>query len=266
MQRKTIWMAALFCLCLAVWPMPSAKAQATTPTQSAEPDPFFILLQMCDYLKSLQQFSFRSEVADDQVYLGGKKLQYGIDMETYVKRPDRLRVNAVGDLVNKQFFLNGDTISMYDKDENVYGTMQVPGNIEGALDKAHKDFGLRVALTDLASPQLWDHISRKIEHSLYVGVHKVRRVPCHHLALDAGDVHVQIWIDAGSKPLPRKVVFLHKKLEGSPQWTAYLSDWKTSPHLPDALFKFTPPPGVQKIEFVPAKQMSVPGEEKGDKS
>ena len=156
---------------------------------------------MCDYLKSLQQFSFHSEVTEDQVYLDGKKLQYGIDMETYVKRPDKLRVNAVGDLVNKQFFFDGKTITLYDKDEKVYGAIDVPPNIEEALDKAHKDFGLRVALTDLASPQLWDHVSRKIEHSLYVGVHKVRGVPCHHLAFDGSDVHLQVWIDAGKEAI-----------------------------------------------------------------
>jgi len=246
--------------CTAVASM--AQAAAT----SKEPDPLVVLRQMCDYLKSLQQFSFHSEVADDQVYLDGKKLQYGIDMETYVKRPDTVRVNAVGDLVNKQFFLNGETLTLYDRDENVYATMEVPADIEGALDKAHKDFGVRVALTDLASPVLWEHISGKIEHSLYVGESNVRGVPCHHLAFDGKEVQIQVWVDAGKKPLPLKVVFNHKGLEGSPQWTAYLSDWKTAQHLPDTLFKFTPPKGVQKIKFVPAKQPAAPREEKGDKS
>jgi hypothetical protein len=187
-------------------------------------------------------------------------------METYVKRPDTVRVNAVGDIVNKQFFLNGETLTLYDRDKNVYATMQVPANIEGALDKAHKDFGLRVALTDLASPQLWEHASSKIEHSLYVGESNVRGVLCHHLAFDGSDVQFQVWVDAGKKPLPLKVVFTQKKLEGSPQWTAYLSDWKTAAHLTDSLFKFTPPTGVQKIKFVPVKQPPAPGEEKGDKS
>jgi hypothetical protein len=263
MRANRIWKVAILGLFLAASTVPAAVAQHEATEK--EPDPFVVLRQMCDYLKSLQQFSFHSEVTDDQVYLDGKKLQYSIDMETYVKRPDKLRVNAVGDLVNKQFFFDGKTITLYDENEKVYGVIDVPPNIEEALDKAHKDFGLRVALTDLASPQLWDHISRKIEHSLYVGVHKVRGVPCHHLALDGGAVHIQVWIDTGKKPLPLKVVFLQKKLEGSPQWIAYLSDWKTAPHLADALFKFTPPTGVQKIKFVPATQPPAPGEEKGDK-
>jgi hypothetical protein len=264
MRSNKMWGLALLVIFLIAGPAADAAAQQTATVK--EPDPFAVLLQMCDYLKSLQQFSFRGEVTTDEVYLDGKKLQYGMDMETLVKRPDKLRVNAEGDLVSKQFFFDGKTIILYDEAEKVYGAIDVPPSIEEALDKAHKDFGLRVALTDLASPQLWDHISRKIEHSLYVGVHKVRGVPCHHLALDGGDVHLQVWIDAGTKPLPRKVVFLQKKLEGSPQWTAYLSDWKTALHLADKVFRFVPPPGVQKIEFVPAKQPTAPGKEKGDKS
>ena len=221
----------------------SCTASASMAQEAAtakEPDPLVVLRQMCDYLKSLQQFSYHAEVADDQVYLGGKKLQYGIDMDTYVKRPDTVRVNAVGDLVNKEFFLNGATLTLYDKDKNVYATMEVPTNIEGALEKANKDFGVRVALTDLASPRLWDHVSSKIEHSLYVGQSNVRGITCHHLAFDGKDVQIQVWVDAGKEPLPRKVVFTHKNQEGSPQWTAYLNEWKTDPHLQDALFTFTP--------------------------
>jgi hypothetical protein len=264
MRSNRMWVLALLGFFLLAGPAPDAAAQQAATAK--EPDPLAVMRQMCDYLKSLKQFSFRSEVIDDQVYLGGKKLQFGLDMETFVKRPGKIRVNAVGDLVDKQFFFDGKAITLYDRSHKVYGVIEAPPGIEEALDKAHKDFGLRVALTDLASPQLWEHVSGKIEHSLYVGVHKVRGIPCHHLAFDSADIHLQVWIDAGPKPLLRKVVFLQKKLEGSPQWIAYLSDWKTAPHLADSMFKFAPPRGVQKIKFAPAQQPPAPGKEKGGKS
>ena len=208
-------------------PAPQAEKAAVPAPQAPkavapEPDPRQILQKMCDFLKSQQQFTYKAEVADDQVYQGGKKLQYGIDMETFVRRPDRLRVNAEGDLVDKQFFFDGKTITLYDKDDNVYGILEVPPDIESALEKANKEFGVRVALTDLASPQLCDHLNKRIKHSLYVGLSKVRGVPCHHLAFDGDEAHLQVWIEAGDKPLPRKVVMTNKKLPGSPEWTAYL--------------------------------------------
>ena len=228
--------------------------QATAP----EPDPLQVLQKMCDFLKSQQQFTYKAEVADDQVYTGGKKLQYGIDMETFVRRPDRIRVNAEGDLIDKQFFFDGKTITLYDKDHNVYGVLEVPPDIESALEKASKDFGVRVALTDLASPELCEHIGKRIKHSLYVGLHKVRGVPCHHLSFDGEGVQLQVWIEAGDKPLLRKAVLTHKDLPGSPQWTAYLSDWNFSPQLSDSLFAFTPPQGAEKIKFVPVQAAQAP--------
>ena len=261
MRSNKIWCLALLGLLVSNSSVSNAAAQEA----ATAPNPVTVIRQMCDYLKSLQQFSFRAEVTNDQVYYEGKKLQYGIDMETFVRRPDRLRVNAEGDLVNKEFFFNGKTITLYDKTDKVYASMEVLPSIEDALDKAQKDFGLRVALTDLASPLLWEHISKRFEHSLYVGMHKVRGVRCHHLAFDRDDVEFQVWVDAGNKPLPKKIIFTLKKLEGSPQWTAYLSDWSTSAMLEDGLFNFVVPPGVQKIKFVPAKQTPDTGKEKGGK-
>jgi hypothetical protein len=247
---------------------PQAEKPGTSAPQAEavaqEPDPLQLLQKMCDFLKSQQQFTYKAEVADDEVYAGNKKLQYGINMETFVRRPDRLRVNAEGDLIDKQFFFDGKTITLYDKNDNVYGTLEVPPDIESALDKANKEFGVRVALTDLASPKLYEFISNKVRHSLYVGLHKVRGVPCHHLAFDGDEVQLQLWIEAGDKPLLRKVVLNHKNLPASPQWTAYLSDWNFSPQLSDDLFAFTPPQGAEKIKFIPA-QAAQPAKPKLDK-
>jgi hypothetical protein len=242
-------------------PPPAEKAAPAAQPEKAtapEPDPRQILQKMCDFLKSQPQFTYKAEVADDQVYYGGKKLQYGIDMETLVRRPDHLRVNAEGDLVDKQLYFDGKTLTLYDKDQNVYATMTVPPDIEGALEKANKDFGLRVALTDLASPKLCDLIEKRIKHALYVGLHKVRGVPCHHLSLDSEAAQLQVWVDAGGQPVPRKIVITQKRLSGSPQWIAYLYDWSFSPQLPDELFAFTPPQGAEKIKFLPVQTAQVP--------
>jgi hypothetical protein len=245
---------------------PALCAGTQNEAASNEPDPMAVLHRMCDYLQSLPQFSFRGDVVYDEVYSGGKKLQYEARMETYVKRPDMIRVNAVGDILDKQFFLHGGVITLYDKSKDVYADMQVPPNIEGALSKAHNEYNLRVSLTELANPRLWELISGKVENALYVGMADVRGVPCHHLAFDGSAVELQVWVSAGKKPLPMKVVFVQKKVEGGPEWIAYLSNWKTSAHLQNALFKFSPPPGVQKIKFVPRTQPVAPGSGKGNKS
>jgi hypothetical protein len=233
-------------------PPPQTPPPAAQPA-APEPDPRQVLQKMCDFLKAQPQFTVKAEVSDDQVYYGGKKLQYGLDLELRMRRPDRLRVDAAGDLVDQQFYYDGKTITLYDQRDKVYGVLPVPGDIEGALEKANQECGLRVALSDMASPRLCELLNRHIKHALYVGLHKVRGVLCHHLAFDSGPTHLQVWVDAGSRPLPRKVVLTYKQLAGSPQWTANLNDWDISSQLADGLFVFSPPPGAAEIKFLPVK-------------
>jgi hypothetical protein len=229
--------------------------QAAQPA-AALPQPEKILQQACDLLKSAQQFSFKAEVTDDRIYTGGKKLQYAFDLAAYVQRPDKLRINAAGDLDNKEFFLNGKTITLYDKPQNVYATMEVPDGIDAAMDKAVKEYGLRVALADLASENAYALATQGTKHALYVGQGLVGGVTCHHLAFDRDKIQWQIWIDAGEKPLIRKLLITQKKLPAEPQWTAYFAAWNFSPQLSDSLFVFTPPQGAKQIKFISLKEVS----------
>jgi len=67
---------------------------------------------------------------------------------------------------------------------------------------------------------------------------------------------VQLWVENGLFPLLRKVVITYRDEPGSPQFTAYLTDWDFSPHLPDSVFKF----------FKPKSALLVPLEKAGAKS
>jgi hypothetical protein len=245
-------------------PPPAPEAQKA-PAPAPEPDPLQIAQKVCDFLKSQQQFTYKAEVAVDEVYYGDKKLQYETDAEFFVHRPDQLRVNGVGDRDDKQFYIDGKTVTLYDKGHNVYATLEVPPYLEGALEKAHREFGIRVSLSDLASPDLWELMKKHIKHSLYVGESTIRGVLCHHLSFDGENVQFQWWVDAGAQSLLRKVVITYKKLDGSPQWTAYISDWNFSPQLNANLFAFTPPPGAEKIKFIPVAATQAPKQEPGQK-
>jgi len=241
--------------------MSLSMVAATHAQQMASPTPEKVVRQMCDYLKSLDSFFYRAEVTYDAVDAAGKKVQHAFKMETSVRRPDRLRVDAQGDDINKQFFFDGKSITLYDQTEKVYATMDVPPDIEGALEKAHKDFNLRVALADLASPRLYEMLSKHLPGSRDVGVEKVRGASCHHLVFDEKDAKLQLWVDAGGKPLPCKVVITEKAAPQPLQWTALLGEWDTSPKFNDNLFAFVVPSGVHRIKFLPAQPSAGSGQQ-----
>ena len=190
------------------------------------------------------------------MYTGGKKLQFAFDLEAYVQRPDKVQINAAGDLENKQFFYDGKTITLYDKSHSHYAVMEAPATIDEAMHKASQEYGLRVSLVDLAESNTCALMTKGVKHALYVGEGVVRGVKCHHLAFDKDDIQWQIWIDAGEKPLIRKLLINQKKLPASPQWTAYFPDWNFSPQLADNLFAFTPPQGATKTKFVSLEEMA----------
>jgi hypothetical protein len=251
---------------LAAAPAPQATTAPASTAPAAEeavPDPKEIFRQSCDFLKNQPQFSFKAEVTNDRVYAGGKKLQFGMEVKAAFRRPDKLRIEGDGDLDSKLLIFDGKALTLYDKDRNHYASIEVAGDIDAALDKAYNDYGLKVGLAELGSTQLCNRVHKDLVNALYVGLHKVRGVPCHHLAFDRKDIHYQVWIEAGDKPVLRKIVITQKKLPDSPQWTAYLFDWNLAPSLGDDLFAFTPPAGAQKIKFMPVKKTETPASKKG---
>jgi len=271
-RRKTLILAVIAILSLGLTAWGSASTPAADPkiTPQAPPEPAKILREMTDYLKSLKQFSYRAEVTDDQVYGRGYKLQYSLDMEVFIRRPDKLRVNSQGDLENQDLIFDGKTLTLYQKDKNLYATAIMPSTIDEALNKAYQDFDLQVAVADLTCGNAFDFLMDDVTQSLYVGQSRVRGVRCHHLAFDQDDFQWQIWIEAGDKPLPRKLLVTQKQLLGSPQWIAYLTDWNLSPELADNFFIFTPLAEAHQIEFLPpAKAETKPkvrGKRRGPKS
>jgi hypothetical protein len=250
---------------------PQASRDMHRQGPAFDPESRQILLNMCDFMKSLQEFSFKAEVTHDELSTRGEMLQYSFDLETYVRRPDKLRVNGDGDLVNKQFIFDGKAFTLYDKNANVYAVADAPADIEGALDKAHKEFDLTVALADLTSADLCEHVAGRISNGVYAGIHKVRGVPAHHFAFDKDGAHFQIWVQTGDKPLIRKIL-ITREGAAHPQWSANISDWNLDAKLPDNLFAFAPPEGADKIEFARVQTARVPVEKhrvvkkKGDRT
>jgi hypothetical protein len=243
-----------------------AAAPLAQPAKAAAPgavDPKQVLQQMCDFLKKQAQFAFKAEVTDDRVYAGGRKLQFGQEIAASFRRPDKLRLDGEGDVESKLLIFDGKTLTLLDKDRNHYGTLEIAGDLDTLLDRAGQEYGLHVGLAELGSNRLAEHATKGLTNALYVGDSKVRGVKCHHLAFDKKNIHYQLWIEAGDKPMPRKVVVTQKELPGAPQWTAYLSDWNLAPQLADNLFAFAPPEKAQKIRFMPVKKAEAPAPEKG---
>jgi hypothetical protein len=72
---------------------------------------------------------------------------------------------------------------------------------------------------------------------------------CHNIAIRGPELDVQLWVEEGDRPLPRKIMITSKWEGGSPRFTANLM-WDTDPDFGQEIFEFRAPEGSTEIGFV----------------
>lgn len=248
LSRCLAWLFLCWPLLLApAWSVAQPK-QAKAP--SIEPEAAHILKQMTEYLKGLQQFSVQAEITEDVLLDSGLKIQDGRSVTVSVRRPNRLRVDASGDLGDRQLVYDGKTMTLMDLSHNVYSAIDVPPEMDAALHHAIKAYNLRAPLADLLYANAYDYLMEGTLAGFYLGLSKVQGQLCHHLAFRQKGIDWQIWIEDGPTSLPRKFLITDKTAQGL-QFTAWLSQWNTAPQFEESLFTFVVPAQAEKVTLRP---------------
>ena len=143
----------------------------------------------------------------------------------------------------------GTTVSVLDDAQNVYVRMDVPPTIDGAMDTALDRTGMVIPLADFLYSDVYDRLMGSVQRGVYLGIHDVAGIPCHHLSFQQETIDWQLWIDAGPQPLPRKLVIAYKTEDEVPQYEVTIRKWNLAAEVPDALFEFQPPPGAREVEL-----------------
>jgi len=215
-----------------------------------EPQAEKLLRKMSDYLASRQQFSLKAESTLDAVLKSGQKLQFDSPATLTVSRPNRMRAHRKGDIANQEFFYDGKTLTLYSPKENLYGATAAPSTLDEMLDFAREKLDIVVPAAELLYKNAAEKMLKESTSGFVVGLSVVAGVKSTHLAFRGAELDWQIWIEDGDKPLPRKFVLTSKKVAGEPGFSVFIRNWDLAPKLTDAEFKFTPPKGAKKVEFL----------------
>jgi hypothetical protein len=221
--------------------------QPENPLRAIEPKADELLRRMGDYLAQAQFFSVSAEVWQDIQLGSGQQIQAGRMIDLQVHRPNRFHAEVHSTRHNRGLYYDGKSITLFNRVQNFYGSIPAPATLDEALDVASERFGITMPLEDLIVSDPYQSAMRKVTAGIYLGPVTVLGVPCEHLAFSLGKVDWQIWIEQGAKPVPRKIVITYKDEEGTPEYTAILSNWDFQTKLPDFLFNFDPPVGAAKI-------------------
>jgi hypothetical protein len=217
---------------------------------AVEPRADQLLRKMSNYLGGIQQFSVQTENTLEIILRTGEKIQYDNPAEGLIRRPNKLRFDRKGDLVNQEFYYDGKTLTLYDKDRNCYATVGAPSTIDELIDFAREYLDLYVPGGDLLYKNAYEILMEDVISGFYEGMSVVGGIKCHHLAFRGNEVDWQIWIEDGDKPLPKKFIVTTKWMTGAPQFTMMIKSWNFSPKVTEDLFTFLPPKDAQKIEFI----------------
>jgi hypothetical protein len=211
-----------------------------------------LVRDMGDYLKAAPQLSFHAEITYDDLLPTGQKLQLGATYQAAVRRPDRVFTEYVGDADARRLWFDGKTVTLYDPALDVYATEPAQGTIDSMVDHLTKQVGFAPPLSDFMTSDPAATLRKNALYGFVVGPSEIDGVNCQHLAFVQQDIDWQIWIEDGTRVLPRKLLITYKRLPGAPQFTAVLSDWDLATRPPDSLFVAQPPASASRIEFLTA--------------
>ena len=232
--------------------LPGSSPQVTA--QAGSPDPVELLQEMSSYLESLESFELQANVAFDDVPLPDTKVLYSGSMEVHLRRPDRLHVTYQDDLTARELWLDGSMVTVLAPTENVWAAAAAEPSIDATLSMLAADYDLSIPLEDLFVADPLTPLTANVKAERYVGLHDVNGVPCHHLIFGQETINWQVWIEAGSKPLVRKVVITYKTLPMAPQFAVVITGWNLNPTLPDSRFQPEIPDDAARIEILPAEE------------
>jgi hypothetical protein len=224
----------------------NGHAQPTGIDQQAEK----LLKRMSDYLAGRQQFSLKAESTLEVVLISGQKLQFASPAAASVWRPNKLRADRKGDILNQEFFYDGKTVTLYNPKENLYATTAAPPTLDEMLDFAREKLDVIAPGAEILYGNAAERMLKVTTSGFVVGSSVVGGVKSTHLAFRGAEVDWQIWIEEGGRPLPRKFVLTSKQVKGEPQFTVLVRSWDLAPKLTEQMFSFTPPKGAKTIDFL----------------
>jgi hypothetical protein len=231
----------------------AAPARAAEPKATAgPPNAEDVLRATSQYLAKQKAFSYHAEVEFDQVLPGGLKVRLSGAVDVAVMRPGSLFVDYRDDVSDRVVWFESGNVTIFDPLAGTYAQVSAPKDIDGMVAKLEKEYGMALPLGELAESNPDAVLTRGVEFAHYVGVHNVEGVFCHHIVLQRKNLDLQVFVEVGDKPLPRKLVFEYPGRAGSPQYTASITEWTfetpKSEHFAPKI-----PKEAAKVDFLPIK-------------
>jgi hypothetical protein len=245
-KSKALVIAALVFIAAALLPGSGLTAEPIIDPAASQ-----ILKKMCETLGGLKQFSVHTQNTVEEALETGQRVDYDIAAEVTVSRPDKLRAERKGDLVDQIFFYDGKTLTLYNPTDKVYATEPAPGTIEEMFDYTRESLGLILPVSNLVYRNAYPLLMQNVNLAMVIGKSVIGGVTCDHLPFSRSGVDFQGWVADSGPSLPTKYVVTDTATPARLSISTVMSDWDMKPSVIGDQFRFVPPKDAKLIEFMP---------------
>lgn len=238
---------------LAFGPVAIAQQTAKVATPNVDPKAVEMVRAMSATLAAAKAFTVHTEIVYDEVMHSGRKLQFAAAVDAAGRRPDGLAIEYLSDLGGKKLWYDGKTFTLLDLVKDVYTSEPAPPTTSAFLAGVEAKQGISFPLADFLADDPATRLLGDVRSAFIVGPGDVDGTTCHHLAFSNDVLDWQIWIDAGDKPLPCKIVITYRQRMGSPNFGAVFSEWEFPRSISEKRFVPDLPDDAHQVDFVAAR-------------
>jgi len=234
---------------------------ATSPGAVAgEEEAKALLKAMTDYMAAQKAISFDFDAILEVVTEDGQKFALASSGDVTLARPDKIRASRSGGFADIETVFDGTTLTVLGKNKNVYTQVEIPGSIDHLVDELKDKYNRPLPAADLLLTNAYDELMAGVVDVKDLGSGVISGTECDHLAFRAKEVDWQIWIAQGDRPYPCRYSIASKLIDGDPQYSVQVRDWKTGDEVAADGFGFEAPAGAKQIDLAELKKMKDMGE------
>ena len=220
---------------------------AGSNARGQENDALAILKAMSDFMGAQNSLELTFDSDIEVITPDLEKIQFTNSGRAVLVRPDKLYAHRVGGYSEVELFFDGNSVSVVGRSIGSYAQFDGPTSVDQLVEALRVGHGVALPGADLLLSSPYEVLSADIVGAKHVGRGVIDGRECEHLAFRNFDTDWQLWVETGDRPVPRKMVITSKTINGAPQYTVRIKEWKPGVSPDSGLFSFVPPKGAVRL-------------------
>jgi len=221
---------------------------ASMTASADEADAKRLLKAMSEYLAAQQAISLAYDAVLEVVTKDEQILALASSGKVTLNRPDKILATRSSGFADVEMSFDGKTLTLVGKNLNIYAQEDVPGTVDQLVDELRKR-NRPLPAADLLLTDPYEALMQDVVDVKDLGSGVIGGVECDYLAFRAKEVDWQIWIAQGERPYPCRYVIGSKSMDGEPQYSIQVRDWKAGDEVAATDFSFKNPSDAKKVDL-----------------